>query len=66
MTILLEQQIFTRRMKGIFGTLTDECVKKKGEYCDDGRCRIYDNSPFARNYLDCPNLNDGGQCKYQK
>jgi hypothetical protein len=53
-------------MKGIFGTLTDECMKKKGEYCDDGRCRMYDNSPFARNYLDCPNLNDGGQCKFKR
>lgn len=60
-----EDLVFELRMKKVLRNLADECLAHDAGWRRDGRCRIYDNSPFARDYLQCEHLKEG-VCKYDR
>jgi len=62
----VEDLVFELRMKKVLRNLADECIEHYAGWRKNGRCRIYDNSPFARDYLQCEHLNEKGVCQYDR
>lgn len=61
----VEDLVFELRMKKVLRNLADECITHDAGWRRNERCRIYDNSPFARDYLQCEHLKEGA-CQYDR